>query len=132
MEAHLSVDNLMPFMPPSVLQEFHASGDASIFGFSPGVKHWLKTSDHPRVERWRDDLKRHTMRETAAALKRQAKMAELASAAYANAKSSIRPIAVIDPVLKAHMASVHGRDIWTNREHIADTRRNAPRLFINQ
>src|SRR5205807_9087379 len=102
MESHLSIDNLIEFMPPSVKEEFFLHGDASIFGFSPGVKRWLLTSEHPRVERWRDDLKRHTIRETEAALKRQEKMAEVAREAYANAKGSIRHVAVIDPVLKAH------------------------------
>jgi hypothetical protein len=132
MDAHLSVDNLIDYMPQTVKEEFYLHGDASIFGFSPGVKHWLKTSEHPRVERWRNDLRRHTVREAGAALQRQEKMSEYAREAYANAKKSIRTRAVLDPVLKAHMASLHGRYIWTNRAAIADTERHAPKLFFNR
>lgn len=127
----LDVHNLVPLMPLAVREEFLAHGDASVFGFSPGVKHWLTNSEHPRVSKWRDDLKRETARQVKVALVEQEKMAEVAKAAYANSKGSIRHISLIHPVIKKWMQTTEGSDVFTNRESIADTKRNAPKLFFN-
>lgn len=128
----LDVDLLIPLMPDAVREEYLQHGDASIFGFSPGVKHWLETSTHPRVEKWRHDLKRFAANQVKAALREQMQMAEVAQAMYAGAKGSIRPRAVIHPVIKGWMETMHGRQTFHDRESIADTERLQPKLFVNQ
>jgi hypothetical protein len=129
---NLDVDNLMGYMPSAVLEEYRLHGDAGIIGFSPLVKQWLKTSQHPRIVRWRDDLKRHTSRQLAVALRRQERMCDLAKDAYANStRGMIRHKAVIDPVIKGWMETKYGNGVWKEKEPVADTKRIHPKLFIN-
>ena len=118
-------------MPDSVRQEFLVYKDVDIFGFSPGVGEWLKTAPHPRVERWRNDMREYAERKRKAAIRRTIKMTELARELYAGSRSSIRTVAVIDPDLKATMESIHGPSIFRDPEALADTRKQAPKLFVN-
>lgn len=128
----LDVDNLIPLMPASVREEYIAHGDAAVFGFSPGVKHWLETSTHPRIERWRNDLKTFTALQLKRALERQQAMNAVAGEFYGDSRGIIRHRAVIDPVLKRHMEIINGRTVWHDPEAIADTERQAPKLFIKK
>lgn len=123
---HLSVDNLIPIMPETVREEYMLAGDASIFGFSPLVKHWLQTSQDPRVEKWRNDLREYTRRAYREAMRRQKKMNEAAPEFYeGTGKRPIRTKAVIDPVLMAF-----NRKCFKDPGAILDTQRKEPKLFI--
>jgi hypothetical protein len=128
----LDVDDLMHLMPDAVREEYRLHGDASIFGFTPGVKRWLETCTHPRVERWRNDLKRHSAEVLKAAVLEQQRMNDIAKALYADARSSVRIRAVIHPVIKGWMETQHGPRTFTDRESIADTERLQPKLFVNK
>lgn len=122
----------MAYMPSSVREEYRLHGDASIIGFSPLVKHWLKTSQHPRIVRWREELKKHTARELAAAMRRQERMCDLAKEAYANStRGMIRRQAVIDPVIKGWMETKHGSNVWKDKDSLADTKKIHSKLFIH-
>lgn len=128
----LDVDDLMPLMPAEVLNEYKLHGDAAAFGFTPGVKNWLEHSTHPRIERWRHDLRRFTAQNVEYAIKEQERMAEVARAAYAGATGSIRCRAVIHPVIKGWMETQHGPSIFKDRDALADTERLQPKLFFNK
>ena len=118
-------------MPDSVKKEFLIYKDVDWYGFSPGVDYWLNTCTHPRLERWRHDMYAWQRREKRRAVKNTIKMTEFAREAYSGSRSSIRTVAVIDPFLKAHMESIHGRNIWHDPEALKDTRKQAPKLFVN-
>lgn len=116
-------------MPDSVREEYMMHGDAAIFGFSPGVKHWLQTSTHPRVEKWRNDLKRYTAEEIQLALKEQKIMMDLAHQ-LPKGNGQIRPITVpLHPVLKGRMES-KDRHAWKDPDSLKDTKQRQPKLFI--
>lgn len=125
MIADLSVDNLMPLMPATVLEEYQLAGDASIFGFSPLVKHWLKTCTHPRVEKWREDLKVQAAIAYARALKRQKYMSDIAPAIKGQGGPLGRNLGVFDQTFKAF-----NKDCFKGSDAIADTEKKEPKLFI--
>lgn len=125
----LDVDNLFDLMPQSVRVEYQEHGDASIFGFSPGVKHWLETSTHPRVEKWRNDLKRYTAENIRQALKEQTIMADLGQQLPTGKSKLLRPMTVpLHPVLKGRMEA-KDRHAWKDPHAIKDTKKRHPKLF---
>jgi len=125
----LHVDNLIDLMPESVREEYMLAGDASIFGFSPFVKHWLKTSAHPRVEKWRDDMKRYTAVEYLKALAWQERATDLAHQMPGSNNGSIRRVMVpIHPAIKAKMER-EDRHAFKDPAALADTKMKHPKLF---
>lgn len=124
----LDVDNLIPFMPQSVKEEYLQHGDAGIFGFSPGVKRWLETCTHPRVEKWRYDLKTYTAYQIKEALEVQQLMIDQANQ-LPKSNGLIRPMTVpLHPTLKGWMET-HDRHAWKDPASLKDTKRRHPKLF---
>lgn len=124
-------DELLPFMPKEVRDEY-VMHDPEVEGFTPLVKHWITTSTNPFVEKWVERLKIWSALQYEAALKEQEKMSEIARQLYAKAKegAGIRQSAVLHPVVKRRMELHHGRTIWHDPDALTDTKKQAPKIFI--
>lgn len=112
-------------MPDVVKAEIRFRGNPDVTSWGPVLKNWLNTSTHPRVERWRRDLRELTRRRYRASLKRQKRTSELAQAVYGKQNGSIRASAVLDPVFRDY-----NEDKFRGKR-IAEEKKDSPKIFIN-
>ena len=121
------LDELIPIMPSTVLQEYISAG-AGIVGIPPLTKHWLETSSDIRVERWVENLKRYVAWAYRKALRRQQAMIPAAQELYGSQQRGlVRNRGVIDPVLKAF-----NKQCFSDPGRLKDTMTKEPKLFIER
>ena len=122
-------DELIPFMPATVREEYFAH-DPEVEGFTPTVKAWIMQSKIPFVEKWVERLRKWSADQLGIALREQGKMNDAARELYGNENGAIRHRAVIHPVIKRHMEIQHGRTIFHDPAALADTAKRAPKIFL--
>lgn len=110
-------------MPQAVRDEINALGDPEIAGWGPTLKHWLRTSQHPRLIKWREDLCRIVQAEYRAAERRQIRTNDAAREFYGD--SNARHVAVLDPFFRDM-----NEDCFRGKEKIEQERKDSPKIFI--
>ncbi len=119
------INDLLPYMPSTVREEFIAHG-GDIWGIkAPLVSDWLQKSTHPVVERWCENVRRYVCAIYRDALKRQEIMNGAAGEFYANGNPMVRTVGVHDQVLRAF-----NPQCFSDPAAIKDTQKQEPRLFI--
>lgn len=126
MPPYLRLDVLIPFMPDAVLAEIRELGDPDMCGWGPTLKHWLTTSENPRVAKWRNDLRKFVRRDYKLAERRQLAMIDIAKEFYANSRGTIRHAALLDPAFRDY-----NEHCFKGQKAIGQERRDSPKIFIN-
>jgi hypothetical protein len=94
------------------------------------LKDFIFHSRHPTAVDLRCRLRLDRALKWDAALKRQAKRSALAREYHVPGKGDIKPLASLDPHFAQDFRLQHGDDVWTNPEKADDTKKQAPKLFL--